>query len=209
VIRNTYSFREQLKDAIITKWIIFETDLITFLQFNLINISAMKAISIDLKKVYISVIFDIMAVAFIFLLPAFSHMLAFPLYLIDPMRIALILSIVITNRKNAYLIAFLLPIVSFMISSHPLFYKVLLISSELVLNTWLFYILFSKTRKLFISAFLSIIASKIFYYIVKFAIIYFAIEKVELISTPLYIQAAVALLLSLVVVIFFRKKVKS
>ena len=165
----------------------------------------MKAISADIKGVYQTLLFDILAVAFIFLLPAFSHLLAFPLYLLDPMRIALLLSIVYTNRKNAYLIAVLLPMVSFILSSHPLFYKVLLISCELVLNAWFFYLLVNKTRNIFVSAIVSIIASKIVYYTLKYAVIYFTIEKAELIATPILTQVGVALALSLFVAFFFKK----
>jgi hypothetical protein len=167
----------------------------------------MKTIAFDIKTVATSVIFDVLAVAFIFLLPAFSHLLAFPLYLLDPMRIALILSIVYTNRKNAYLIAFLLPVVSFIISSHPLLYKVMLISGELMVNAFLFYFLMNRTGKVFVSAIISIVASKVLYYTAKFAIILLAIEKAELVATPLYIQGIVAVVLSLFMALFLKGQV--
>jgi hypothetical protein len=169
----------------------------------------MKTITSDMGLVVRSILFDLLAVAFIFLLPAFSHLLAFPLYLLDPMRIALILSIVYTNRKNAYLIAFLLPVVSFIISSHPLLYKVMLISGELMVNAFLFYFLMNRTGKVFVSAIISIIASKALYYTAKFAIIYFAIEKAELVATPLYIQGIVAVVLSLFAAIFLKGQIAS
>lgn len=167
----------------------------------------MKTVSQNLKQVGLSAIFDFIAVLFVFFLPAFSHLLAFPLYLLDPMRIALILSIVYTNRKNAYLIAFLLPVVSYILSSHPLLYKVLLISGELMINAFLFYFILNKTGKVFIAAIISIITSKALYYLAKFTVIYFAIEKTELVATPLYIQGIVSLALSVFVVIFLKGQV--
>lgn len=158
------------------------------------------------KQIWSSVVFDVFALAFIFLVPTFSHLLSFPLYLVDPMRISLILAIALTNRKNAMLIAFMLPVFSYLISSHPLLYKVFLISGELVFNVWFFYFLINKSVKPFLSAVVSIVTSKILYYSAKFLLIYFLIDNTELISTPLYIQAIVTLVLCIFVAIFFKSE---
>ena len=165
----------------------------------------MKTISISQKEVLTSVIFNVFAIAFIFLIPSFSHLLGFALYNIDPMRFALFLAILITNRKNAYFVALLLPLVSFLISSHPYLYKVMLISGELLINTWLFYFLSDRFKNVFASAFVSILVSKSAYYLVKFMLISFALVETNLISTSLVVQLVVTILISGIVALSMRK----
>ncbi len=75
-----------------------------------------------------SLIFDIVALGFIFLMPAISHMLAFPLYFVEPMRIMVVLAMVHTHRNNAYLLALALPLFSFVMSGHPILVKAVIIS---------------------------------------------------------------------------------
>lgn len=134
-----------------------------------------------------SIVLDILALAFIYFVPTISHLLNIPLYLVEPMRIMLILALAHTSKKNAYLLALTLPLFSFLISSHPNIFKVLLITLELMLNVWLFYKL-SKRVNNFIAIFSSIIISKVVYYLLKFGLISFAVLQTGLISTPLYLQ---------------------
>lgn len=134
-----------------------------------------------------SIVLDILALAFIYFVPTISHLLNIPLYLVEPMRIMLILALAHTSKKNAYLLALTLPLFSFLISSHPNIFKVLLITLELMLNVWLFYKLSTKVNN-FIAIFSSIIISKVVYYLLKFGLISFAVLQTGLISTPLYLQ---------------------
>ena len=59
-------------------------------------------------------IFDLLAITAIYLIPSFSHLLSFPVYLIEPMRLVIILAVIHTSRTNAYLIAITLPFFSLM-----------------------------------------------------------------------------------------------
>lgn len=70
------------------------------------------------------------ALTLIYFTPALSHLLNFPLYLIEPMRLMLILAMVHSNRLNASA-AVSLPLFSFAVSGHPLFYKMSAILLEL------------------------------------------------------------------------------
>lgn len=142
-----------------------------------------------------SIVLDIFALAFIYFVPTISHLLNIPLYLVEPMRIMLILAIVHTSKKNAYLIALTLPVFSFLISAHPNIFKVLLITAELVLNVWLFYALAKKTNQ-FVAMLSSILLSKIFYYLLKFGLISFAVLQTGLISTPIYLQLITSVVFS-------------
>jgi len=135
-----------------------------------------------------NIVFDLMALLFIYFVPAISHLLSFPVYYLEPMRIMLILAIVHTSKKNAYLIAFTLPLFSLLISAHPSLIKTSLVTGELLLNVWLFFFVSEKLSNKTLSIFLSIIASKLLYYFVKFLLINSVLMSGELISTPIYIQ---------------------
>ncbi len=102
-----------------------------------------------------SIVFDLMALLFIYLVPAISHLLSFPVYYLEPMRIMLILAIVHTTRKNAYLIALTLPLFSLLISAHPSLIKTSLVTGELLLNVWLFFFISEKLSNKSLSIFLA------------------------------------------------------
>lgn len=166
-----------------------------------------KAISLQIiKSISGTVLFDIVILAFIYLLPAISHLLVFPLYYLDPMRFVLIFALLHTSKRNTYIIALTLPLFSFLISSHPSIIKAGLLSTELLINVILFFILFSKTNSRIISLIFSILISKVIYYIIKFVLIDTGVLADRLFSTPFYYQAIVILIISLYVLIFEKFK---
>jgi len=142
------------------------------------------------------IVYDIVALIIIYLTPTFSHILNFPVYYLDPMRLMLFLVVINTNKKNSYVIAATLPLVSFIASSHPIFIKSLTMSVELLLNVWLYYEFSKMFKNKFVPASLSIIASKMVYYAIKYLLISFALISTDLISTPLHFQIAVLLIIS-------------
>ena len=142
------------------------------------------------------IIYDLVALIIIYLAPTFSHILNFPVYYLDPMRLMLFLVVINTNKKNSYVIAATLPLVSFIASSHPVFIKSLTMSIELLLNVWLYYEFSKMFKNKFVPASLSIIASKMVYYAIKYLLISFALISTDLISTPLHFQIAVLLIIS-------------
>lgn len=152
-----------------------------------------------------SIIFDILAISFIYFVPTISHLLSLPVYLIEPMRLMLILALVHTTKQNAYILALTMPLFSFLLSAHPVFPKMLLITFELGLNVFLFHLLVNKFRNTFFPILLSILGSKVIYYIIKFGLIQFAILKSGLISTPILIQAVMTLIFSSYLFFFYRK----
>ena len=167
----------------------------------------MKALTLPLiqRSTLISILTDIFALAFIYLVPTISHLISLPVYLIEPMRLMLILALVHTNKRNAYILALTMPLFSFLISTHPVFPKMMLIAFELSLNVFLFYVMMNKIKYLFPSILLSIIISKILYYILKFSLINLAIIHTELVSTPILIQLVTTVLFSLYLFLFYRK----
>lgn len=149
---------------------------------------------------------DIIALAFIYFVPTISHMLNFPVYLIEPMRIMLIIAIAHSSQKNAYIVALTLPLFSWAISMHPNLYKMMLITAELVFNVWLFYFLVNKIENKFTSMLLSIFVSKVLYYGVKFLLISFLVLNTGLISTPIYIQLITTLVFSGYIFLILRNR---
>ncbi len=144
-----------------------------------------------------SVILNIAGFAFIYFMPALSHLTALPLYYLEPMRLMIILGLVHTNRTNTVLLGLSLPAFSFLISSHPAILKASLISIELLANAFLFFWLAGKMKNLFAGAAISIFLSKVLYYSLKGLMIYSGVMDASLIATPLAIQLVVTVLLSL------------
>lgn len=154
------------------------------------------------------IVLDIILLSFIYFLPTFSHLIGFPLYLLDPMRIVVLGSLLLLgNKKNAYILALTIPLFSFMFSGHPIFPKNILISIELITNIFVFFSLRSKINNTFISIFFSIVISKLIYYGLKYLFVIFGILEMEVISTSLIIQLLVALSISILFSIFYSKKI--
>ena len=87
-----------------------------------------------------SFLIDLLLISFIYFLPSLSHLVSFPVYYLDPMKIALTVALVHTSKRNSYFIALTLPVFSFLISSHPQLVKSVLISAELIIMLSLFFI---------------------------------------------------------------------
>ncbi len=156
-----------------------------------------KAISLlDYKANIKTYLIDFSMLLFIYFLPALSHLFSFPVYYLDPMRIALVIGLIHTSKKNTYLIALTLPLFSFFISSHPQIVKSFLLSAELLVNISLFFLIKEKIKNIFTSLLLSIVISKVIYYLLKFTFISFALLDDKLFSTPYYFQIISAIFLS-------------
>lgn len=133
----------------------------------------------------------------IWLVPTISHALAYPVYLFEPMRVVLFGAILFSGRTNAYLMAFGLPLFSFLTSGHPVAPKFFLIQVELVANAALLHFLLGRGRSFLFAAPASIIAAKVLYYAGKFLLLEEAMLDGRLVSTPWGFQLAVIGVLTL------------
>ena len=101
------------------------------------------------------------------------------------------------NKLNAYLLAATIPLFSSFVVSHPPIFKAALISIELTVNILVFMQFLKRSKfHVAISIFLSIIASKIVYYILKFVLINFGFIEGDLITTSLIIQLIIIILVT-------------
>ncbi|MGM0649857.1 MAG: hypothetical protein ACQES1_05035 [Bacteroidota bacterium] len=155
-----------------------------------------NSLTINLKsrKTIQTIIFNLVAFLFIFLVPAISHLIMLPVYYIDPMRLMVILMLLHTSKANAYVIALTLPAFSFLLSGHPIPPKMVLITAELLLNVFLFFFLSNKIKSVPAALLISVIGSKVFYYLVKLVLINAAIITTGLVGIPIYMQVIMALL---------------
>ncbi|MBS4035662.1 MAG: hypothetical protein KGZ85_14430 [Ignavibacterium sp.] len=168
-----------------------------------------KAIRLPvIKSISGTMLFDFIVLSFIYFIPAISHLMAFPLYYFDPMRFVLIFALLHTSKRNTFIIALTLPLFSFLISSHPSIIKSGLLSTELLINVFLFFFMFAKTSSRITSLVFSIIISKIIYYVMKFVLIETGILADKLFSTPFFYQVIVILIISLYVLILEKLKSK-
>jgi len=140
--------------------------------------------------------FDLIALSVIYLVPTISHIVGFPLYYLDPMRLMVFLIIIHTDRKNSYLIAGTLPLVSFLTSSHPVLLKSLIMSGELMINVWLFFKLSDLLRNNFVSALFSVVIAKGIYYSSKYILVSMTLISSDIIATPFYYQLIIIIAIS-------------
>ena len=147
----------------------------------------------------------------IYFIPALSHLVGVPLYYLDPMRFFLLLGFFLTtNKTNAVILAITIPLFSWLVSGHPVLPKAFLISIELLTNVLLLtYFIKSGKISLLPSLIISIVLSKLIYYLFKFVFIQTGILEMEMIATDLYIQLITLFLLSTVMWFLFRKTVAS
>jgi hypothetical protein len=153
----------------------------------------MVAALANLGKYRNTFLIDVALLAGLYLLPSFSHVTALPLYMFEPMRVALLVALLFTNRANAYLIAFTLPLASFMITGHPLPFKALLMGIELsILVASYGYLVQTARIPAFAALTAAILFSKVVYYTMKFAALGAGLLSGGLVSTPLQTQVILA-----------------
>jgi hypothetical protein len=167
----------------------------------------MKAMTLSFEKneVIKATVLDVVSLAFIYFIPGIAHLLSFPVYMIEPMRLMLVVSFVITGKKNSYLLALTLPLFSFAVSGHPEFVKMLIITSELLLNVFLFYLFADLFKGKFLAAITSIIASKVFAYFLYLVFFSFAFVKSEASPAFLGVQVLTTLIFSIYIYIATKK----
>jgi hypothetical protein len=142
------------------------------------------------------IIFDSVALTFIGLAPAFAHFASLPLYMIEPMRLMLVLALVHTNRMNALALAAVLPLFSFFVSGHPEPLKMLVITAELLVNAGLFLFLAQRRTNPFIAMLLAIALSKLLCYALYMLLFPWGFVVSESHTGFLMIQCVVTILLS-------------
>ena len=143
-----------------------------------------------------SIFFDLGGMLLIYFLPDISSLLDVQFYQFEPMRVIVIFAIVHTSKENTYIVAVLLPAVSYLFSSHPSVVKTFILSGDLLINIFLYFSLMKLKINKFLLMSMCIVASKIVYYLAKYLLIHFLVLKGNLIATPIYIQIVILIIIS-------------
>jgi hypothetical protein len=161
---------------------------------------------IQSRAVQKALILDVVALAVVFFIPVAADLLQLPFYMIEPMRLMVIISIAHSNRINSCLLAFTLPLFSWAVSGHPEFFKMLVMTAELGINVFLFYFLLKKLDHVFLTMIASILISKIFCYTLY--LIFFPMMFLREEAEPSFLvsQVITTLLFSFYVSVLFRKR---
>lgn len=154
----------------------------------------MSAALAVLQKHRSVLLLDMLLLAALYLLPSISHVTALPLYMFEPMRLALIVALLFTNRANAFLIAFTIPLASSFITGHPVPFKAFLIGIELSVLVATYAYLARRDRfPAFIALTVGILLGKVIYYSMKYLALSTGLLAGSLISTPVHTQFVLAI----------------
>jgi hypothetical protein len=149
---------------------------------------------------------DIGALVFVGLVPAASHLFNIPVYYLEPMRIMLMLALLFSSRFNAFALAVVLPLFSFLVSGHPFPMKMMIIIAELMLNAWLFLLFYRSSKNAFLSTFGSILLSKLFCYAMYLVFFSMAFVREEAGESFLIAQGILTVLLSCAVWLIVKRR---
>ena len=143
-----------------------------------------------------SLLIDLGGILLIYFLPEISSLLDVQFYLFEPIRVIIIITIVHTSKENTYIIAVLLPAVSYLFSNHPSIIKTFILTGDLLLNIFLYFSLIKFKINKFLLMSMCIVGSKLAYYLAKYLLTQFSVLKGDLITTPLSIQIMIVIILS-------------
>ncbi|MFN7493588.1 MAG: hypothetical protein ACK5RG_11775 [Cyclobacteriaceae bacterium] len=171
------------------------------------NKKSNSILSVQPSIVVNALLIDLFIWTLISVIPALSHLLPFSLYYLEPMRIFLFLGYLLSkDKRNAYILALTIPLVSVVISGHPTPVKAGLISFELLANIFIFEIGKRYIAYVPMVLFVSILFSKVIYYFLKFLLMSGGLLEGKLITTPIYYQVLSALFVTGVFYLFFSKR---
>lgn len=147
-----------------------------------------------------NLITDISVFLCIYWIPALSHIMPFPLYMLEPMRLFMLIGYSLSrNNVNGYFLALSIPIFSALVSGHPAFFKAVLISFELFFNLLVFIQLLKATKlNIAVLMIISILISKVFYYILKHVFLLSGLIDGGLFGISIWIQISSATYITLV-----------
>lgn len=137
---------------------------------------------------------DVVLLAALYLVPSAAHLTAWPLYMLEPMRVALIVALLFTNRANTYFIAVTVPLASALLTGHPEPLKAVLMCIEFSILVAAYGFLARRFRiPAFAALTAGILLSKVVYYVLKAGALSAGWLGGSLISTPLQTQLVLAI----------------
>lgn len=156
----------------------------------------------DLHSIGRMVAMDAILLTVACLIPAASHLLAAPLYMLNPMLMLLMAGILLgRDWRNSLVLAVLLPAVSCLLTGMPAAPKMLCMMAELVTVASLFGQL-QRNWKVWPSMLVAVLAGKGVYYVLKAVVLMPAV----LVGTAWWIQLGTVLLWSGLFAMLYRRQ---
>lgn len=141
-------------------------------------------------------------IGFVCLVPAMSHLLALPLYKLNPMLLALLGGLLLLkDRRAVLLLAALLPIFSMVVVGMPTPGRALCMVAELLTLTALFATL-EHRMPTFVALLVAMIASKVVFY----GMLALTVAPAVLVGTSLWMQLGVAVSYAAIYALFSKKR---
>ena len=168
----------------------------------------MNSTSVKVQPLWRIAAIDIVLLVVACGVPTLSHLLAWPLYWLNPMLLVLLAGMLLVgDRRNAYLLAVLLPVVSMLAVGMPTPLKAFCMVAEYstvvfvsgLLQAWNGRIVGSIGAML-----LAMLGGKVVYYLLKAALL----APVALVSTPVWIQLLVVVAAAVVYAALMKLKTK-
>ena len=169
----------------------------------------MNITTVKVKSFWRIAAIDLLLLAAACLIPTVSHLLAWPLYYLNPMLLVLLASmLLVSDRRNAYLMAVLLPVVSMLTVGMPTPLKALCMVAEYSAIVFVSGRLQSWCGRFVgtIGAMLvAMLCGKVVYYLLKALLL----APVVLVSTPVWLQLLVVVAAATVYAALLNRKPKN
>lgn len=133
-------------------------------------------------------VIDLLILSGVYALVSWSHLIPFPLYKLEPMKLLLLVAIIFSTRGNAFLMAATIPLTSTLVSGHPVFPKNLIIGVELMVFAGILTASRMERYQVPFRFMAALLASKFIYYVVKAVVIYFGWLQMSLFSSDFTTQ---------------------
>lgn len=147
------------------------------------------------------VIIDVILLTAACLIPTVSHLLAVPLYKLNPMLALLLMGILLgRDWRNALLLAVLMPLISCLLVGMPTAPKMVCMMAELATVVSVFVVM-SRHWNVMASILTAVLTGKCIYYLLKACII----APVLLVETTWWIQLGVVILYGGLFSVFYKK----
>jgi hypothetical protein len=170
------------------------------------TLTKIRLSSLRTRGLCIALLLDLVALALVYFTPKIGELIHLPFYMIEPMRLMVVLSIAHSSRVNSYLLAFSLSLFSWVISGHPEFFKMLVMTVEMTANVFLFYYFFRKIDSAFLPMIISIVISKVLCYAMYLVFFSMMFLREEADPSFLVAQVITTLVFSSYVFLILRKK---
>lgn len=154
------------------------------------------------QSVVRTAVVDILLLGVICIVPTLSHLFAFPFYQFNPMFLCMLAGMVlVSDRRNAYLLAILLPVVSMLLCGMPTPAKAMCMVPEMLTVVALFHV-FEKRMPSFVAMVAAILSGKVVYYGLKAIVL----SGTPLVTTNIWLQISVLIIFSILFSVFYNRK---